>query len=291
MASISEIKLNGNLYDIKDAYARNSSSWRYETEWNGDTSDFTSMRFMGADFYRIQDAIELEQESILMANLTGMLQLLQVKDSSFIEVIAIVSPMLDMASGSSLNPGNVFVSSFSMAGAIKDMLLEEMFAEIDNIEIQSAIEQELADLENANIHFGISIMLEQMGEAPFAFCNVPQDTQIGPYLCDFFGIPEELNVMPAGLWARHTTITNTTTDENGETVEQEITLYPTIFLSSSLTGTKLFNTYFNNLFSMQSTSFGLRNRNMTLEESIKTGDGKLIFKALINTLKSKNENI
>lgn len=292
MADISTITVNGSLYDIKDVNARNSSSWSYETEWNGDTSDFTSIRFMGADFYRIQDAIELEQGSVLMANLTGMLQLFQAKDSSFMEELAFVLPMLDMASGSSLNPGNVFVSSFSMTGAIKDMLLEEMFAEIDNIEVQSAIEQELADLENANVHFGISIMLAEVGGlAPFAFCNVPQDTQIGPYLCDFFGIPEELNVMPAGLWARHTTITNTTTDENGETVEQEITLYPTIFLSSSLTGIKLFNTYFNNLFSMQSTPFGLRNRNMTLEESIKTGDGKLIFKALINTLKSKNENI
>ena len=287
MADISTITVNGSLYDIKDVNARNSSSWRYETEWNGDTSDFTSIQFMGADFYRIQDAIELEQGSVLMANLTGMLQLFQANaNSSFMEKLAIVLPMLDMASGSSLNPGNIFSSSFSMVGLIKDMLLEELFAEIDDIEIQSAIKQELADLENANIHFGISIMLEQMGEAPFAFCNVPQDTQIGPYLCDFFGIPEELNVMPAGLWARYTTITNTTTDENGETVKQEITLYPTIFLSSSLTGTKLFNTYFNNLLSMQITPF-----NLTLEESIKTGDGKLIFKALINTLKSQRESI
>jgi hypothetical protein len=199
--------------------------------------------------------------------------------------------MLDVASGSSLNPGNIFSSSFSMVGAIKDMLLEEMFAGIDDIEIQSAIEQELADLENANVHFGISLILEEMGEAPFAFCNVPQDTQIGPYLCNFFGIPEELSVMPAGLWARHTTMTNTTTDENGETVEQEIIVYPAMFLSSSLTGTKLFNAYFNGLTGLQSAPFDLRNRDMTLEESIKTGDGKLIFKALMNTLKSQKENI
>lgn len=226
-----------------------------------------------------------------MANLTGMLELLSANvDSSFMEVIVLISPMLDMAAGSSLNPGSIFGSSFSMAGAIKDMLLEELYAEISDIEIQSAIEQELTDLENANVHFGVSLMLEGVGEAPFAFCNIPQDTQIGPYLCEFFGIPEELSVMPAGLWARCTTMTNTTTDENGETVEQEIILYPTIFLSSSLTGTKLFNTYFNNISSLQ-TMLDLRNRDMTLEESIKTGNGKLIFKALKNTLKSKNENI
>lgn len=60
MADISKVKVNGTLYDIKDVNARNSSSWRYETEWNGDISDLESIKFMGEDFYRIQDAIELE---------------------------------------------------------------------------------------------------------------------------------------------------------------------------------------------------------------------------------------
>lgn len=287
MADISKVKVNGMLYDIKDVNARNSSSWRYETEWNGDTSDLASIRFMGTDFYRIQDAIELEQDSVLMANLPGMIQLFSTKNSSIVEMLGFLPSILDMASGSSLNPGSIFISGFSMKGVIRDMILQELFASIDDVETQAAIEQELIDLENVNVHFGISIMLGEMNEAPFTFCNVPQDTQIGPYLCEFFGIPEEMSVMPAGLWARYTTITNTTTDENGGTVEQEIVLYPTVFLSSSLTGTKLFTIYFNNFMgALQTMPLSLEDNSMTLEESIKTGDGKLIFKALMNTLKS-----
>lgn len=220
-----------------------------------------------------------------MANLLGMTKLLST-NADFQE-LALMSPVLDMTSGSSLNPGSVFISGFSMRGIIRDMMLQELFASIPDVEIQSAIEQELIDLENANVHFGISLMLESMNETPFAFCNVPQDTQIGPYLCEFFGIPEEMNVMPAGLWARYTIITNTTTDESGETVEHETFLYPTVFLSSSLTGTKLFHIYFNNLMSaVQTMPLSLEDNSMTLEESVKTGDGKLIFKALMDTLKS-----
>lgn len=67
MPNISKIKVNNEIYDIKDSLSRQQGYTRVVCEWDGNTEGLETKQLGYYTYYKVGDAIELAQEEYLAA--------------------------------------------------------------------------------------------------------------------------------------------------------------------------------------------------------------------------------
>lgn len=193
MASISEIKLNGNLYDIKDAYARNGDFCSICAIWDGNTEGLDAIDINDNNhLYRIGDSIEMTNDQYLIGNSISIMSLLLSNSSdNEIMVLSLLPSML----GINFGPGNFIGSSLNLQ---ENTAFGQFCIQIFGDQVTEEFQSELRNLCESNIQIGVNLNVNKM-----MYINAPQECTLDLVAKFLFGIDGTITI-PAGLWLMKT---------------------------------------------------------------------------------------
>lgn len=193
MANISEIKVNGNLYNIKDTYARNGDYCNICLIWDGNSENLEAINIDELNtLYRVNDAIEMSNDQYLIGNSSNLHSFLMNQSSSSEEISEIaIMGLLPMMLGINLGPANPVSSSCNLQeNNTFGQYCIYMFGSAAGPELET----ELRELANSGIQIGVNLNMRKI-----MYINAPYECTLN-YLAQFvFGIEEPITI-PAGLW-------------------------------------------------------------------------------------------
>ncbi len=197
MKNISEIKLSGNVYNIKDAYARNGNYSYIAKFWDGNIENLDVIPAKeNLSYYRVSDSIEMTNDQFLLGNShTLNMYLLQGSSAPNLEnllnsEVAIMVMLPDLL-GVTLGPANIISSSCNVQ---ENTSFGQICISLFGSSASEEVEQELRNLAESGIQLGVN-----MSSRTITYINAPHDFTFDYLASFFFGSDEPIN-FPAGLW-------------------------------------------------------------------------------------------
>lgn len=218
MADISEVKVSGVTYNIKDSVMRNNiDATQIVCFWDGNTE---GLECIEADsmhkYYRVSDAIEMTNDQSLIGN-SAMLHLIMLNGSTSSEGGSIFNEetmymsMISTLFGVNLGPVNMIDSSCNMQ---EDSVLGQIHMQrFEGYASEEELKTELRELLTSGIQIGLNIPTSLV-----MYINAPHECTF-THLAEFFYGIESLTI-PAGLWlAKLENSTETNVSINGAFID------------------------------------------------------------------------
>lgn len=177
MADISEVKVSGVTYNIKDIPGRHSGYVNVIQTWDGNIEGLELIQVGDLSYYRIGDSIQTN--NYLIGEMMNMNKQLKNVDSEMI----IVKLLMGL-----LGDATLYTSSISLKHKFKEMI-SPMFSNLD--------EEVFAEMQTFmdNNHVGF-----WLGDDLAFFLNIPITTTLSATLTKaMVGVEEEITI-PEGLW-------------------------------------------------------------------------------------------
>ena len=247
MADISEVKVSGVTYNIKDNPSRRFGHINVLCSWDGNTENLETINIGGLDYYRIRDGISTN--NYLIGEMSMLDFELKQNSLSSDEMAQMMSFVLDAMH--LIGHATLYTSTISLNRFFGEMLLAEF-----STNMSEEVYTEAQNLINT------SNMGTWIYSFTTLFINAPQDISVSAELGDFLYGTSETITIPAGLWIAKL--------EMGEEFGyQSFPLFPQVIYEVSTSGSEYIDNVFQNMGFMNNETF-LVNKTYTGLNSIET---------------------
>lgn len=180
MADISEVKVSGVTYNIKDGYSRNSNYMNIISNWDGNTENLESIQLGDLTYYRVTDSISTN--NYLIGDCSN-LNFYSILNSNKIEAFMLMKLMWSLVEDS-----NWMLSSISLNNKLYELyrgMFEQEAPELLN-EIDTLCQKH---------NFGMWLQMNA-----FMFLNVTEAFTMSAELSQFFIGDNNEHTISEGLW-------------------------------------------------------------------------------------------